>query len=129
MWQKGEFIMRRRMVYALTLAVMVFVAVNTSYAQGFEEKVQTVSVKFDCVMKTGDLIVAVNKGSEFILLSDVNCKYRKDRIRKFILNKTLGKVVTVDVPQSRAIIPSGDILLPGGQSLQALVAAKFPGRQ
>ncbi len=121
--------MRRRMVYALVLAVMVLVAVNTSYAQTSKEKVRAKSVKVDCGMGTGHLIVAVNKGSEITLLTDINCDVRKDKIRKFILKKTLRKLVTVEVFPSRLIIPSGDIILPGGQSLKALVEAKFRGRQ
>jgi hypothetical protein len=114
---------------ALTLAAMMFIVVNTSYAQTSKEKVRATSVRVDCGRGTDHIIVAVNKGSEITLVTDVNCDVRKDRIRKFILKKTLGKVVTVEVFSSRLIIPSGDIFLPGGQSLKALVEAKFRGQQ
>src|SRR2546428_6459023 len=115
--------MRRRMLGALTLAAMMFVAVNTSYAQTSKGKVRTVSVKVDCVTGTGNIIVGVNRGSEITLRANVDCNVRKDQIRKFILKKTLGKVVTVSTFPSRLIIPSGDILLPGGQSLTTLITA------
>ncbi len=120
-----KFIMRRRMVSALTLAVMMFVAVNTSYAQETsKEKARTVRVRVDC-KNTGHTIVRVNHGSEITLLT-YGCTFPKGRLRKFIIQKTLGKVVTVQTSPSRLIVPKGDIILPNGESLEAVATAKFP---
>jgi hypothetical protein len=115
--------MRRRMVSALALAVMIFVGVNSSYAQT-SEKVRTVRVRVDC-KNTGHTIVRVNQGSEITLLT-YGCKVPKGRLRKFIVQKTLGKVVTVKTFPSRLIVPKGDIILPSGESLETLTTAEFP---
>jgi hypothetical protein len=117
--------MQRRMVSALALAVMMFVGVNTSYAQETsKEKVRTVRVRVDC-KSTGHTIVRVNQGSEITLLT-YGCQVPKGRLRKFITQKTLGKVVTVQTSPSRLIVPKGDIILPSGESLEALLTARFP---
>lgn len=123
--------MRRRMVSALALAVMMIVGVNISYAQTSSEtkaKVRTVKVRLDC-KRSGHTIVRVNQGHE-ITLVPYGCRgVPRGQLRKFITQKTLGQVVTVQEFPSRLIIPKGDIILPNGESLEALVKAKFPPPQ
>jgi hypothetical protein len=123
--------MRRRMVSALALAVMIFGWVNTSYAQTPLEtkaKVRTVKVRFDC-NRSGHTIVRVNQGHEITLVTYGCTGVPRGQLRKFITQKTLGQVVTVQEFPSRLIIPKGDIILPNGESLDALVTAKFPRPQ
>lgn len=123
--------MRLRMVSALAVAVMMFVGVNTSYAHPpseTKEKVRTINVRVDC-KHTGHTTVRVNHGHEITLVT-YGCRgLPKGELRKFIIQKTKGQVVTVQEFPSRLIIPKGDILLPNGESLEALVKAKFPQSQ
>lgn len=124
--------MRRRMFFALTLVVMNLVAVCASSAQeSKKEMVRRATVKIECVrpatFKASRIIVGINKSAKITLKEQVACKGVKAQIRKFILEQILGKEVTVNTFPSRFIIPLGDILLPDGQSLSDLVAAKFSG--
>lgn len=124
--------MRRRMFFVLTLVAMNLVAVSASSAQeSTKVTVRRATVKIECLrpatLKSSRIIVGINKSIKITLNVQVACKGRKAQIRKYVLEQIQGKEVTVTTTPSRLIIPLGDILLPDGQSLSALVAAKFSG--
>jgi len=58
---------------------------------------------------------------------DISCPAKESSVKKFIRKKTRKKEVTVTFSGvDRSNHPMADVLLPGDQSLSALVKAKFP---